>query len=307
MTGISGQHAINQIVGTSLEVKPPSFNGGATIGSGITTTQIQGLTTAGVVNATVLAPGQPINMANQPFQIATSVPGGLQRHGTQKFIVANQPTGIAGGTVHHVAAGGIGQPRLIVPANQVALLSNGGSVTNANQNIEIKKEDKMETHKIISGSLGLNVSGTPVILQTSLNNIGNASTPTYLTTDGGGTVKRIFTSPVVSTVGGGATTFNPSVSMVSNAPFGTPAAITGGRPPSAILTAAGVTNLQPTPLGNNNLKQECNGATNQQAVIVQQPPVTLFSNTNGHPHPIVNFSSSPSITLIPASASVTST
>ena len=32
--------------------------------------------------------------------------------------------------------------------------------------------DKMETHKIISGSLGINVSGTPVILQTSLNNIG---------------------------------------------------------------------------------------------------------------------------------------
>ena len=136
----------------------------------------------------------------------------------------------------------------------------------------------------------------------------NATTPTYLTTDGGGTVKRIFTSPVVSTVGGGATTLNPSVSMVSNIPFGTPAAITGGRPPSAILTAAGVTNLQPTSIGTNNLKQECNGGTNQQAVIVQQPPVTLFNNSNGHPHPIVNFSSSPSITLIPASsASVTST
>ena len=39
MTGISGQHAINQIVGTSLEVKTPSSNGGATIGSGITTTR----------------------------------------------------------------------------------------------------------------------------------------------------------------------------------------------------------------------------------------------------------------------------
>ena len=38
--------------------------------------------------------------------------------------------------------------------------------------IYIKISDKMETHKIISGSLGLNVSGTPVILQTSLNNIG---------------------------------------------------------------------------------------------------------------------------------------
>ena len=104
-------------------------------------TEIQGLTTAGVVNATVLTtPGQPINMApGQPFQIATSVPGSpqlAQRQGPQKFIVANQP----GGTVHHVATGAIGQPRLIVPAQQVALLSNGGGVANATQNIEIKKE-----------------------------------------------------------------------------------------------------------------------------------------------------------------------
>ena len=134
-----------------------------------------------------------------------------------------------------------------------------------------------------------------------LYNFSNATTPTYLTTDGG-TVKRIFTSPVVSTVGGAtAATFHPTVT-VSTAPFGTPAAITGGRPPSAILTAAGVTNL-PSNLGNNNIKQECNGGTNQQAVIVQQPPVTatIFNNSNGH-HPIVNFSSSPSITLIPATA-----
>ena len=92
------------------------------------------------------------------------------------------------------------------------------------------------------------------------------------------------------------------------APFGTPAAIAGGRPPPAILTAAGVTNIATT-LGNNNNKQECNGSSNQQAVIVQQPPVTatLFNNSNGH-HPMVNFSSSPSITLIPASpATATST
>ena len=84
-------------------------------------------------------------MAGQPFQIATTVPGNPsmgQRQGPQKFIVANQPTGVATGTVHHVAAGNIGQPRLIVPAQQVALLSNGGSVTNATQNIEIKKEGK---------------------------------------------------------------------------------------------------------------------------------------------------------------------
>ena len=101
------------------------------------------MTTAGVVNATVLSPGQPINMGGQPFQIATSIPGGQtigQRQGPQKFIVANQPGGVATGTVHHVSTGGIGQPRLIVPAQQVALLSNGGNVTNATQNIEIKKE-----------------------------------------------------------------------------------------------------------------------------------------------------------------------
>lgn len=303
--GISaGQNAINQIVGTSLEVKSPAFNGVHTLGNGNSAPR---LTNNGFVNATVLTQGQPINMAGQPFHIATTVPGsqGFQRQVPQKFIVANQPGGMATGTVHHVAAGSFGQPRLIVPAQQVALLNNGGSVTNATQNIEIKKEDKMETHKIISGSLGINVSGTPVILQTSLNNIGNGTTPTYLTTDGG-TVKRIFTSPV-STVGNGTTaTFHPTVT-VSTAPFGTPAAITGGRPPSAILTAAGVHNI-PTTMVNSNIKHEMsNGGVNQQAVIVQQPPGTLFNNSNGH-HPIVNFSSSPSITLIPATAtSVSST
>ena len=91
----------------------------------------------------MLTPGQPINMAGQPFQIATTIPGNtgiVQRQGPQKFIVANQPSGITtgGGTVHPVS----GQPRLIVPAQQVALLSNGGSVSNTPQNIEIKKEGK---------------------------------------------------------------------------------------------------------------------------------------------------------------------
>ena len=122
-------------------------------------------------------------------------------------------------------------------------------------------------------------------------------------------MKRIFTTPIVSTIGNGtATTFQPTVT-VSTPPFGTPAAITGGRPPTAILTAAGVTNI-PTTLGNNNMKPECNGASNQQAVIVQQPSnnatATLFNNINNGHHPnIVNFSSSPSITLIPASATST--
>ena len=109
-------------------------------------------------------------------------------------------------------------------------------------------------------------------------------------------MKRIFTTPIVSTIGNGtATTFQPTVT-VSTPPFGTPAAITGGRPPTAILTAAGVTNI-PTTLGNNNMKPECNGASNQQAVIVQQPSnnatATLFNNINNGHHPnIVNFSSS---------------
>ena len=146
----------------------------------------------------------------------------------------------------------------------------------------------------------------PQLIKTFI--FSNASTPTYLTTDGGA-VKRIFTTPIVSTIGNGtATTFQPTVT-VSTPPFGTPAAITGGRPPTAILTAAGVTNI-PTTLGNNNMKPECNGASNQQAVIVQQPSnnatATLFNNINNGHHPnIVNFSSSPSITLIPASATST--
>ena len=115
---------------------------------------IKGLTNNGFVNATVLTQGQPINMAGQPFQIATSVPGGqgLQRQVPQKFIVANQPGGMTAGTVHHVAAtGSIGQPRLIVPAQQVALLSNGSSVTNnATQNMEIKKEG-MFSNMLVQG------------------------------------------------------------------------------------------------------------------------------------------------------------
>ena len=40
------------------------------------------------------------------------------------------------------------------------------------KDLMVKNLDKIETHKILSGSLGINVSGTPVILQTSLNNIG---------------------------------------------------------------------------------------------------------------------------------------
>ena len=58
------------------------------------------------------------------------------------MIIANQPTGVGvtSGALHHVATGTIGQPKLLVPAQQVTLLSNGGSVANATQNIEIKKE-----------------------------------------------------------------------------------------------------------------------------------------------------------------------
>ena len=103
---------------------------------------IQNLPTAGIVNATVLTPGQPLNVTGQPFQIASAVSAGNsvchQRPGTQKLIVASQA---AGGPLHHVTTGNIGQPRLIVPAQQVALISsNGGSTTTSMQNIEIKKE-----------------------------------------------------------------------------------------------------------------------------------------------------------------------
>ena len=115
---------------------------------------IKGLTNNGFGNARVLTQGQPTNMAGQPFQIATSVPGsqGIQRQVPQKFIVANQPGGMTARTAHHVAAAeSIGQPRLIVPAHQVALLSNGSSVTNnATQNMEIKKEG-MFSNMLVQG------------------------------------------------------------------------------------------------------------------------------------------------------------
>merc|ERR1712156_1213112 len=54
--------------------------------------------------------------------------------------------------------------------------------------------ERIETHKIISTPIG--VSGTPIILQTAgaLTSLQpNASTTTYLTTEGG-SVKRIFTA-----------------------------------------------------------------------------------------------------------------
>merc|ERR1711944_30037 len=64
--------------------------------------------------------------------------------------------------------------------------------------------ERIETHKIISTPIG--VSGTPIILQTAgaLTSLQpNASTTTYLTTEGG-SVKRIFaampTSVAASTV-----------------------------------------------------------------------------------------------------------
>ena len=107
--------------------------------------EIQGLSAAGLVNATVLTPGQPVNVGGQPFHITTTGSASSnigQRPGPQRMIIANQPTGVGvtSGALHHVATGTIGQPKLLVPAQQVTLLSNGGSVANATQNIEIKKE-----------------------------------------------------------------------------------------------------------------------------------------------------------------------
>ena len=131
-----------------------------------------------MLNATVLtASGQPIQ---------------LTQGGPQKLIV----------TQH---AGG--QPRLIVPAQQVALLSNGSAnntpggatvtsatvtplntqrteaTANGNPGRQILQSlssssplmptsvgsERIETHKIISGPIGM--SGTPIILQTALTTL----------------------------------------------------------------------------------------------------------------------------------------
>ncbi len=79
---------------------------------------------AAVLNATVLtASGQPIQLTQQPG-------GGLAGlGGPQKLIVTQQGPG--------------GQPRLIVPAQQLALLSNGGPPQAASNNTgEAKKDGK---------------------------------------------------------------------------------------------------------------------------------------------------------------------
>lgn len=87
---------------------------------------LQGLQAAGgVLNATVLTQsGQPLNVAHgQPIQLTS--PGIRSAGGVatpQKLIVA-QPA-----------------PRLIVPAHQVLLTSNGTGTNGATQNLEIKKE-----------------------------------------------------------------------------------------------------------------------------------------------------------------------
>ena len=70
-------------------------------------------------------------------------------------------------------------PRLIVPAQQVALLSNGnefkkehGGVTTtfASRQILIPdSSERVETHKIISGPIGM--SSAPIILQTAITNL----------------------------------------------------------------------------------------------------------------------------------------
>ena len=76
----------------------------------------------------------PISMGGQPFQLAHATMGGSAgvagAAGPQKLIVA-QPTGPGG------------QPRLIVPAQQVALLtSNGGTTPTTQAVVETKKEGR---------------------------------------------------------------------------------------------------------------------------------------------------------------------
>jgi hypothetical protein len=130
---------------------------------------------ASVLNATVLtASGQPIQLTQSGMA------------GPQKLIVTQQGPG----------------PRLIVPAHQVALLSNGaGPPFSVGPNLsgqtlgnDVKKDslkdasrkimaphlslfptspltERIETHKIISGSIGMSMSGTPIILQTAMTSL----------------------------------------------------------------------------------------------------------------------------------------
>jgi len=225
-------------------------------------------------------PGLPTNVLNATVLTASGQPVQFTQGGPQKLIV----------TQH---AGG--QPRLIVPAQQVALLSNGtvstthgaapggatiGSVTSAtvtplsnsiissglNPGRQIlqslssstpltlqhhnpqpqgvhhlhgqpgkheavtvgvsgpsvqgqyhPQSPRVEAHKIISGPLGM--SGTPIILQTALTTLPNASTTTYLTTEGG-SVKRIFATALPNTSLPQQTTLTP---VVNN----NPQAVTG--------------------------------------------------------------------------------
>eukprot|EP00095_Tigriopus_kingsejongensis_P006136 maker-scaffold98_size375582-snap-gene-2.43 protein:Tk06136 transcript:maker-scaffold98_size375582-snap-gene-2.43-mRNA-1 annotation:"forkhead box protein k2" len=183
----------HQIVGTHLEVKTSTF----------TPNQHNA---PGLFSPIVLTPSGH----QQPIQIATP-------HSQPRVIVA-QPGG----------GHGANAPRLLVPAQNLALLnSNGGaSLGPSGLMSAMLPKAEVENHKIISG---INVSsGAPLILQTAMPNIN--STTTFLTTDGGN-VKRIISatpnlvtsasSQMVSTVESSlnlsGVTVTPAMTIVSSA------------------------------------------------------------------------------------------
>jgi hypothetical protein len=83
------------------------------------------------------------------------------------------------------ASSGGAPPRIIVPASSVTLFNSNGT---SSQTIEVKTEEKVENHKLISG---VHMSGSPIIFQTAFTTLNNSPTTTYLTTEGG-TIKRII-------------------------------------------------------------------------------------------------------------------
>lgn len=115
---------------------------------------------------------EPLTIPTPPFlnTVTVSSNGGIQLAQAPKVIVAGAPAN---------------QPRLIVPATSVTRLNNSNGAPANAQPFEFKREDKGETHKIVSG---FNMTGAPVILQSS---VSQSPTTTVLSTEGGN-IRRIL-------------------------------------------------------------------------------------------------------------------
>lgn len=207
-----------------------------------------------------LASGQQIQLATQPglqlvtgqqqFQLATAQPGQQLQLATAQpgqQLQLGQPLQLATGQQGQkvIVAGPAGHPRLIVPAHQLAVLTNGGGPGGPGGGARAEPNTRAPT-RIVSVSQGgvsqpvsqagqivgqtmmttrplgkaIVTSQTPVLLQPAHSQI---STATFMTPPEGAGVKRLYTStPTIRTEysqvyersGGGGTPIPPGTQII---------------------------------------------------------------------------------------------